>query len=189
MRTLATVTITTALALGLAACGDAGDSDGDMAASDNDAPAIELDAIQEANFERTSRAEFISNYDELREGLADEGPDAMPPRTEMNFAFLDRDGDEKLSPAEYALIGASKTAVPAINAAEDPEARTAEAGAPAKPSSKFLSDAEIEETLREFFSHDMDGNSFLSESEFAEATSMPKPDEVQVDTDVSVLPE
>lgn len=179
MNKLSALSLTTALVLGLAACGGAGEVEPEADTGATEEPAIELTTIQEANFERTNRAEFVENYDSLRDELAAEGPAAMPSRTDMDFAFLDHNEDGKLNPAEYALIGASTESEPPMDSSGNPAVDSSVAGGEAAPASRYLGEAEIEETLREFFSHDQNGDSFLSESEFADATAMAEPEDVE----------
>ncbi len=78
----------------------------------------------------------------------------LRPRGQMDFAFLDRNGDGKLSVAEYAIW-----AVPA-----DPD--TPVANDEKKP---YLTPEQINQAGQTFFYFDKDGDSYLSQSEFGEA--------------------
>lgn len=82
------------------------------------------------------------------------GAMTLPPRSEMDFAWLDRNGDGKLSVAEYAIW-----AVPANPATPVPNDST-------KP---YLTQDQINEAGQTFFYFDEDGSTYLSESEFMEA--------------------
>jgi len=78
----------------------------------------------------------------------------MPPRGEMDFAFLDRNDDGQLSVAEYAIwaVEANPT-TPAANDQTRP----------------YLRPEQINEAGRTFFHFDQDGSTSLSETEFQAA--------------------
>ena len=80
--------------------------------------------------------------------------DTLRPRSQMDFAFLDRNGDDQLSVAEYAIW-----ALPT-----DP-------GEPARNDAKapYLTQSQINEAGQTFFYFDEDGDSYLSQSEFQAA--------------------
>ena len=78
----------------------------------------------------------------------------LPPRGQMDFAFLDRNSDGKLSVAEYAIW-----AVPANPTTPAPNDET-------KP---YLTTQQINEAGNTFFYFDEDGSTYLSESEFTDA--------------------
>lgn len=79
---------------------------------------------------------------------------ALRPRSQMDFAFLDRNDDGELSVAEYAIW-----AVPANprTPAENDETRP------------YLTPDQINEAGRTFFYFDRDGDTYLSQSEFMNA--------------------
>lgn len=77
--------------------------------------------------------------------------DGIRARSAMDFAYLDRDDDDRLSVAEYAIW-----AIPA-----DPD--QPEANDQTKP---YLSQDQINEAGQTFFYFDADGSTYLSEEEF-----------------------
>ena len=78
----------------------------------------------------------------------------MPPRGQMDFAFLDRNNNGQLSVAEYAIwaVGVNPT-VPKENDQTRP----------------YLRPEQINEAGQTFFYFDQDGDTYLSESEFQDA--------------------
>ena len=86
-------------------------------------------------------------------GLSSGGSDLMP-RSQMDFAFLDRNDDGELSVAEYAIW--------ALPADPDDPARN-----DARP--PYLNQSQINEAGETFFYFDEDGDSYLSQSEFQAA--------------------
>ena len=87
-------------------------------------------------------------------GTSGNGVMTMPPRGQMDFAFLDRNDDGKLSVAEYAIwaVGANPT-TPAPNDETRP----------------FMTQEQLNEAGQTFFHFDQDGSTYLSESEFQAA--------------------
>ena len=82
------------------------------------------------------------------------GMSDMPPRGEMDFGWLDRNDDGKLSVAEYAIW-----AVPV--APGDP--------APNDARKPYMTSDEINQAGETFFYFDQDGSTYLSPEEFAMA--------------------
>ena len=79
---------------------------------------------------------------------------ALPARSQMDFAYLDRNSDGQLSVAEYAIW-----AVPA-------NPNTPVENDQTKP---YISTDQINDAGQTFFYFDEDGNTYLSESEFTTA--------------------
>lgn len=80
--------------------------------------------------------------------------DAMMPRSQMDFAYLDRNDDGELSVAEYAIWALPAEPLdPARNDARPP----------------YLNQSQINEAGQTFFYFDRDGDSYLSQSEFQAA--------------------
>ena len=125
-----------AMRAGGSASDDAAGSSGSEAMSSDDAPSGE------------SRA----SSGEARESSNEAQP--LRPRGQMDFAFLDRNGDGELSVAEYAIW-----AVP-VNPREQADNDAL------RP---YLSAEQINEARRTFFYFDSDGDSYLSPGEFMTA--------------------
>lgn len=84
------------------------------------------------------------------------GGGAMMPRSQMDFAYLDRNDDGELSVAEYAIWALPADPMdPARNDARPP----------------YLNQSQINEAGETFFYFDEDGDSYLSQSEFRAARS------------------
>lgn len=82
------------------------------------------------------------------------GTMTMPPRSEMDFDWLDRNDDGQLSVAEYAIWSLpTNPTEPAPNDAKKP----------------YLTSEQINEAGENFFYFDQDGSTYLSPSEFAMA--------------------
>ena len=79
---------------------------------------------------------------------------ALPARSQMDFAYLDRNSDGQLSVAEYAIW-----AVPA-------NPNTPVENDQTKP---YISTDQINEAGKTFFYFDEDGNTYLSDGEFTAA--------------------
>ena len=79
---------------------------------------------------------------------------SLRPRSQMDFAFLDRNSDRQLSVGEYAIW-----AVPANPAKPAPNDQT-------RP---FISTEQLNEAGQTFFYFDENGDTYLSESEFTKA--------------------
>ena len=78
----------------------------------------------------------------------------MMPRSQMDFAYLDRNDDGELSVAEYAIWALPAEPLdPARNDARPP----------------YLNQSQINEAGQTFFYFDRDGDSYLSQSEFQAA--------------------
>lgn len=144
------------LALALAACGSP-EAENAAPREATFEPTMELSAIQKGSFERLNRDEVQTDYSALWENLEQTDDGALPARGDMNFAWLDRDGDGKLSVAEFALW-------------EIPVQSSVAAGRP-----RSLSDEQLTKTASVFFSNDVDGDTLLSEREFAAASGQPVP--------------
>lgn len=87
---------------------------------------------------------------------SDDDVQALRPRSEMDFAFLDRNGDGELSVAEYAIWAVpANPRIPAENDAKPP----------------YLTPEQINEAGNTFFYFDADGDSYLSRGEFMTARS------------------
>ena len=78
----------------------------------------------------------------------------MPPRSQMDFTFLDRNGDGQLSVAEYAIWALPTNPT-------DP--------APNDSTRPFMTQEEINKAGQTFFYFDEDGSTYLSQSEFEDA--------------------
>jgi len=132
---------------------------------------------QQDNFENFDRDAAVDEYTANRSAMgmggaddaatgaagADEGaatgaaePPPLPPRSEMDFAFLDRNGDGRLSVGEYAIWAVR--ANPATAAPNDEN----------RP---FISTEQVNEAGQTFFFFDEDGDSYLSSGEFDAARS------------------
>lgn len=79
---------------------------------------------------------------------------SLPPRAEMTFSYLDRNGDGQLSVAEYAIWALPTNPTP-------PE--------PNDAVGPHLTQDQINEAGQTFFYFDDDGDSYLSEQEFQDA--------------------
>ncbi|MEL7728176.1 hypothetical protein AAG612_01420 [Citromicrobium bathyomarinum] len=82
------------------------------------------------------------------------GGESMMPRSQMDFAYLDRNDDGQLSVAEYAIW-----ALPTDPSEPEPN----DAKAP------YLTQSQINEAGETFFYFDEDGDSYLSQAEFQAA--------------------
>ena len=145
------------LVLALAGCGESQEAGNAPAKAPTYEPTVELSAIQKGSFERLNREEVQTDYARLWQDLERTNDGALPARGDMDFAWLDRDGDGKLSVAEFALW-------------ELPTAQAA-SGAPS------LSEDQITKTASVFFHNDVDGDTLMSETEFAAASGKPAPAE------------
>ena len=148
MRSLPFLALAAPLTLGLVACGS---PDRVPAADETPDPTTSLGPIQKANFERLDRDQLRSEYGKIVAGLNVGEP--LPTKQDMDFAWLDRDSDGKLSVAEFMLwtVGA-------------------EAAATTTPT-----DDQVNAAASQFFAHDLDGDVMLSEAEFAAASGRPAP--------------
>ena len=85
-------------------------------------------------------------------GASDPAP--IPPRSQMDFAYLDRNSDGRLSVAEYAIWAVrANPNTPVENNQTKP----------------YISTDQINEAGQTFFYFDEDGDSYLSDSEFTTA--------------------
>ena len=102
----------------------------------------------------TSGDTTSGNADDMSGGDSMAGSSSMPSRSQMSFAYLDRNDDGQLSVAEYAIwaLPTSPTGS-APNDAIAPE----------------LTQSQINEAGQTFFYFDDDGDSYLSQSEFQSA--------------------
>lgn len=152
MKHILSSVLVCSLALGVAACGSEPDA-ADMAAEKESELTAGLSAIQKVNFERMNREDITKQYDEIVSDLSsdEEGTSETPAQDEMEFVWLDRDENGKLSVAEFALWK-----VPEPSAG--------------------LSDEQIDDVGSTFFANDADGDMLLSETEFAAATGRPVPE-------------
>lgn len=137
-----------------------------------------LNEQQQSNFDAMDRDAVSSEYDENRMAMSNEastdtpamgeasgstdtsdassGGDAMMPRGQMDFAFLDRNDDDQLSVAEYAIWAVR---------ADPTEPKANDENRP------YLSPEQINEAGSTFFYFDEDGDTYLSMSEFEQARS------------------
>jgi len=147
--------------------------------TDNDAMPVggEMNPDQQANYDALDRQAISDEYDTNRVAMnADSGSAAgssasstpsdstmgssggmsgpMPARGQMDFSYLDRNGDSQLSVAEYAIW-----AVPA-------NPNTPAANDETKP---FLTSDQINTAGQTFFYFDENGDTYLSQSEFDNA--------------------
>lgn len=88
------------------------------------------------------------------DSMAGSDPAPIPARSQMDFAYLDRNSDGRLSVAEYAIWAVR--ANPNTSVENDQT----------KP---YISTDQINEAGQTFFYFDEDGNSYLSDSEFTTA--------------------
>lgn len=157
------------------------DTGTDFAVFDDDAyPVAEpLNEQQQANYDAMDRDAIAGEYDENRKAMStgatsdsmatdeagstesgSEGSanaasdDTLRPRSQMDFAFLDRNGDDQLSVAEYAIWAVR---------ADPTEPKANDQTRP------FISPEQINEAGATFFYFDEDGNTYLSKSEFEQA--------------------
>lgn len=182
MKRLTMIAMTSVATLGLAACGEPEVAEeplveeelvADPVVEDIGTPvAGELTEEQQANLDaldvQATSDEYDTNYEAMQEEMAASagaegdamsaeagaGAGGIPPRSEMDFAFLDRNGDGELSVAEYAIW-----ALPTNPTDPVPNDATA----------PYLTEDQINEAAQTFFFFDEDGSTYLSESEFEEA--------------------
>ncbi len=95
-----------------------------------------------------------ANADEAGDDEAVNATNGVPERSEMDWSYIDRNDDDRLSVAEYAIW-----ALPM-----DP---TASAANDAKP--PYLTADEANQVADSFFYYDRDGDTYLSQQEFASA--------------------
>ena len=183
MKKLAILAVSTA-ALALTACSDdpnetpitqeaAPDMDAEVLADDAMPVGGDLNETQQASYDAMDRQAVSDEYDANRDAEmasaseSDSSPsmdasqssddanvNPIPPRSEMDFAYLDRNSDGKLSVAEYAIW-----AVPA-------NPNTPVSNDQTKP---YITTAQINEAGQTFFYFDEDGDSYLSDGEFSAA--------------------
>ncbi len=178
MRRLTLASFAPLAVLGLAACGgdapeeeiavdlpevpvEVSDAGPDTSVTLNEEQQARYDAVDwqavsdeyDQNY-RTMRDESGSSMSANQSGTSGNGVMTMPPRGQMDFAFLDRNDDGKLSVAEYAIwaVGANPT-TPAPNDETRP----------------FMTQEQLNEAGQTFFHFDQDGSTYLSESEFQAA--------------------
>lgn len=119
---------------------DAGsmDASGSMSASGSDGGSMDGDSMDASSMASANGS----------------GTMTMPPRSEMDFDWLDRNDDGKLSVAEYAIWSLPTNPMePAPNDAKKP----------------YLTSEQINEAGENFFYFDQDGSTYLSPDEFAMA--------------------
>ena len=122
----------------------------------------ELSENQQTAYDAMDRQAVSDEYDANRSSPSmdasqssdDANVNPIPPRSEMDFAYLDRNSDGKLSVAEYAIW-----AVPA-------NPNTPVSNDQTKP---YITTAQINEAGQTFFYFDEDGDSYLSDGEFSAA--------------------
>ena len=102
----------------------------------------------------TSGGDAMSGSGSMTSASSGSGMSGMPARSAMDFGWLDRNDDGKLSVAEYAIW-----AVPVDP--NDP--------APNDAKKPYMTSEEINEAGETFFYFDQDGSTYLSEQEFAMA--------------------
>ena len=153
MRTTKTFALATipALAIALSACGNPPPDDRIASDAEEAVPAAtaELGPIQQASYERLNRDEVRQEMAALISGMEPGQP--MPAQAEMDLASLDKDGDEKLSVAEFAIYHL-------------------------RPQSPEITEDQLTDAASAFFSNDVDGSSFLDAAEFAAATGREAPE-------------
>ena len=122
--------------------------------SDNsDAMASNADSMSGSSSE-ASTSTSGSSTDAMADNSGDSDVAALPARSQMDFAYLDRNSDGQLSVAEYAIW--------AVRA----NPNTPVANDQTKP---YISTEQINEAGQTFFYFDEDGDSYLSNSEFTAA--------------------
>ncbi|WP_137679392.1 hypothetical protein [Aurantiacibacter suaedae] len=127
---------------------------------DRQAVSDEYDANRGAMVGSSSESEATmseaDNSGAMDTSMSDESTPSMtlPSRSQMDFAFLDRNGDGMLSVAEYAIWAVR--ANPATPVENDE----------AKP---YITPDQINEAGQTFFYFDEDGSTYLSPSEFTSA--------------------
>ncbi|MCH2487176.1 MAG: hypothetical protein MK010_05475 [Erythrobacter sp.] len=90
----------------------------------------------------------------MADGSSGSNVAALPARSQMDFAYLDRNSDGRLSVAEYAIWAVrANPNTPVENDQTKP----------------YISTDQINEAGQTFFYFDQDGNSYLSQSEFTSA--------------------
>jgi|TARA_Y100001968_G_scaffold104121_1_gene94095 hypothetical protein len=122
-------------------------------AMDRQAVSDEYDANRDAEMASASESDSSPSMD-ASQSSDDANVNPIPPRSEMDFAYLDRNSDGKLSVAEYAIW-----AVPA-------NPNTPVSNDQTKP---YITTAQINEAGQTFFYFDEDGDSYLSDGEFSAA--------------------
>lgn len=149
------------LALALAACGDSETVDEATQSPDFiEEPAVTLSPLtteQQLARDNFDRAAFLEEYNSHREEILS-GSDPVPAAADMDFAFLDRNGDGGLSVAEYAIRSAPV----------DPQA------APG-PDGSALGDSQIDVIADNYYRHDANADSSLSEAELQAAIASGTP--------------
>ncbi len=177
MKKFTILAVSTA-ALALAACSDQQDETPitQEAADDMDVAVMDDDAMMAENSSAPSNSDAMgSNSDSMTgassanttstsggstsdDSMADSSDSsnvaALPARSQMDFAYLDRNSDGQLSVAEYAIW-----AVPA-------NPNTPVENDQTKP---YISTDQINEAGKTFFYFDEDGNTYLSDGEFTAA--------------------
>ena len=122
--------------------------------SDNsEAMASNADSMSGSSSE-ASTSTSGSSTDAMADNSGDSDVAALPARSQMDFAYLDRNSDGQLSVAEYAIW--------AVRA----NPNTPVANDQTKP---YISTEQINEAGQTFFYFDEDGDSYLSNSEFTAA--------------------
>jgi len=102
----------------------------------------------------TSNTDSSSSNNAMADNSGTSNVAALPARSQMDFAYLDRNSDGQLSVAEYAIW--------AVRA----NPNTPVANDQTKP---YISTDQINEAGQTFFYFDEDGNSYLSNAEFTTA--------------------
>ena len=119
----------------------------------SDAMASNADSMSGSSSE-ASTSTSGSSTDAMADNSGDSDVAALPARSQMDFAYLDRNSDGQLSVAEYAIW--------AVRA----NPNTPVANDQTKP---YISTEQINEAGQTFFYFDEDGDSYLSNSEFTAA--------------------
>ena len=102
----------------------------------------------------TSNSSTSNSNDAMADNSGSSNVAALPARSQMDFAYLDRNSDGQLSVAEYAIW--------AVRA----NPNTPVANDQTKP---YISTDQINEAGQTFFYFDEDGNTYLSDGEFTAA--------------------
>jgi len=134
---------------------DAMMAENSSAPSNSDAMGSNSDSMTGASSANTTSTSGGSTSDDSMADSSDSSNvAALPARSQMDFAYLDRNSDGQLSVAEYAIW-----AVPA-------NPNTPVENDQTKP---YISTDQINEAGQTFFYFDEDGDSYLSNSEFTAA--------------------
>lgn len=134
----------------IAACTD-NVAKSDTAPSPGNGFESKLSAAQRSNLDQFNFERFERDYATLRRKLVSETPNnTLPAARDMNFNYLDNDGDGALSATEYGIWKF------AADRGDD------------EPTSGNLRDNKVQEVITSFLYYDRNGSGTLSEEEFVE---------------------